>query len=240
MKAKASEQFIDLTHTLSSDIPSWDGGCCFSLHIESDYKDCTAPNLFRTQKIEAMAGAGTHMDAPAHCFEGSTTIDALELKNLSTACVVIRVDNEATESYRVMPERITRFEKEHGNIQPDTFVIFYTGWSKYWNTPKKYRNDLAFPSVHEDTARLLLERNIAGIGIDTLSPDALGKDFPVHRIILGAGKYIVENIANAQNVPPTGAKILVMPMKIKDGTEAPIRLIAVVSYTGQQHLHLSV
>lgn len=67
------------------------------------------------------------------------------------------------------------------------------------------------------------------IGIDTLSPDAGGKDFPVHRVILGAGKYIVENIANAAAVPPTGAKILIMPVKIKDGTEAPVRLVAVVS-----------
>ena len=59
--------------------------------------------------------------------------------------------------------------------------------------------------------------------------DKGGEDFPVHRIVLGAGKYIVENIANAKDVPPIGAKIMVMPMKINNGTEAPIRLIAIVT-----------
>ena len=111
-----------------------------------------------------------------------------------------------------------------------TFVIFYTGWEKFWDTPTQYINGHEFPSVHPDTAKLLLERDIAGIGIDTLSPDT-GKDgFPVHRAVLGAGKYLVENIANAKELPESGAKSLVMPMKIKDGTEAPVRLVALVEY----------
>ena len=226
---KDSQKIIDLTHALSSDIPSFDGDCCFSLHIATDYKDCTAPNLFRTQKIEAKAGAGTHMDAPAHCFPDSSTIDTLDLKNLLTDCVVIRVDHEADAYYKIAPDVIEKFEKEHGKIQPNTFVIFYTGWDTYWTIPKKYRNELQFPSVHEDTAKLLLARDVAGIGIDTLSPDAGGKDYPVHRVILGAGKYLVENVANAKELPPVGAKVFVMPMKIQDGTEAPIRAIAFVS-----------
>lgn len=226
---KDAKQIIDLTHTLSSDIASFDGNCCFSLHVAFDYKDGTGPNVFRVQKLEAKAGAGTHIDAPAHCFPNGKTIESLELKTLLTDCVVIRVDDEANEKYLISPDVVKKFEKEHAKIQPNTLVIFYTGWDKYWNTPKKYRNDLQFPSVHENTAKLLLERDIAGIGIDTLSPDAGGKDYPVHRVILGAGKYIVENVANAKALPPTGAKIMIMPMKIKDGTEAPIRLVAVVS-----------
>lgn len=223
-----SKHIIDLTHTLSSDIPSFDGDCCFSVHIATDYKDCTPPNLFCVQKIEAKAGAGTHMDAPAHCFEISATIDELELKNLLTDCIVIHID-KADANYLAMPDVVHSFEEEYGTIPPNAFVVFHTGWDKHWSNPKQYRNDLHFPSIHEETAKLLLERDVAGIGIDTLSPDAGGKDYPVHRVILGAGKYLVENVANAKNVPPTGARILIAPMKIKGGTEAPIRLIATVS-----------
>ncbi len=228
MEKNSTEKMIDLTHTLSSDVPSWDGGSCFNISIALDYAECTPPNLFRVQKIETKAGAGTHMDAPAHCFPGGKTIDALLLESLISDCVVIRVDDVADEKYLVMPEVIEAFEKEHGKIQENTFVIFYTGWDKHWNNPEAYRNNLRFPSVHESTAKQLLERGVSGIGIDTLSPDAVGDDFPVHRAILGAGKYIVENIANAGQLPPLGAKIHIMPMKIKDGTEAPIRLAAFV------------
>ncbi len=217
---------IDLTHTLSPAMPSWDGGCCFSLGTKIDYGDCTKPNLFRVQTIDMLAGAGTHIDAPAHCFSGAATVDRLELKTLTADCVVIQVDDEADENTMIAPDVIHAFEKKHGTIPPKAFVIFYTGWDKHWQNPKKYRNDLQFPSVHQETATLLVSRDIAGIGIDTLSPDAGGKDFPVHRILLGAGKYIVENVANAGSLPPTGAKVCIMPMKIENGTEAPIRLSA--------------
>lgn len=223
-------KLIDLTHTLSSDTVSWDGDCGFNLSSTTDYTDCTLPNLFRVQKIEMRAGMGTHMDAPAHCIPGGKTIEALSLTDLVADCIVIDVSKEINENYVVMPEVIVRFESEHGMIAQSSFIIFYTGWSKYWNDKEKYRNNLQFPSIHEDTAKLLLERNITGLGIDTLSSDSnVGKNgFPVHRAILGAGKYLVENVANASELPPTGAKIYVLPIKIKDGTEAPVRLIAQV------------
>ena len=217
---------IDLTHTLLPSIPSWDGSCGFDLSIDTDYKDCTVPDLFRTQKIKMNAGMGTHMDAPAHCIAGAKTIESLELSELVTDCVVIDVSHEADDNYLVMPSVIERFEKQYGEIKSNSFVIFYTGWDKYWKTKKKYRNNHVFPSVHISTAELLLKRNIVGIGIDTLSADTGKNGFPVHRTILGASKYLVENIANAKLLPPTGAKIFVLPIKIKDATEAPIRLVA--------------
>jgi kynurenine formamidase len=220
-------KIVDLTHTLSPDIPCWDGDQCFGLKTPVDYKDCTVPNLFRVQRFEMRAGAGTHIDAPAHCIPGGKTVEMLKLENLIIDCVVINVDAK-NESYVAGVETIIQFEKANGKIQPNTFVIFCTGWDKYWESPEKYRNNLSFPSVSEDVAKLLIERDIAGLGIDTLSADARSEDFPVHRVILGAGKYLIENIANAEVLPSTGAKIMIMPLKIKDATESPIRLAAVL------------
>ena len=219
---------IDLTHTLSSEVPSWDGGCGFELEIDVDYKDCTPPDLFRVQKIKSSSSIGTHMDAPAHAVPGGRTIDKLTLEELVTDCVVIDVSNEADENYVIMPAAIEKFEREHGEVKPNSFVIFHTGWAKYWDAPEKYRNDFKFPSVDVSTAEVLLKRNIAGIGMDTFSVDTGKSGFPVHRAILGADKYLVENIANVKELPPTGAKIFVLPMKIKDATEASVRLIALL------------
>ena len=157
-------------------------------------------------------------------------IDALALDILVVDCIVIKIEN-AGEKYVVMPTNVEAFEKSFGKIRPNTFVIFSTGWDAHWNTPKKYHNDHIFPCVHASTAELLVERNIAGLGIDTLSADTGAGGFPVHRTILGAGKYLVENIANAGSLPPVGAKILVLPMKIKDAAEAPIRLVALIPKT---------
>lgn len=219
---------VDLTHTLSFNIPTWDVSCGFNLEIDTDYTDCKDPDLFRTQKVNMNAGIGTHMDTPAHCFQNQRTIESLTMEELVTDCVVIDVSNYADENYIVMPEAIEKFEEKYGEIKQNSFVIFYTGWYKYWENSEKYRNNYKFPSVHVSTAELLLKRNIAGLGIDTLSADTGKNGFPVHRAILGANKYLVENITNLAGLPPTGAKIAVLPIKIKDATEAPIRLIALI------------
>ncbi len=66
------------------------------------------------------------------------------------------------------------------------------------------------------------------VGIDTLSPDNPKNDFPVHKLILEAGKYIIENVANTNLLPTNGSIICALPIKIKEGTEAPIRLVAMI------------
>lgn len=221
-------KIIDLTHELNAETITWDGSCGFKLSLNLDYKECTPPYLFRVQDMSSRAGIGTHMDAPAHVIPGGETIEGLLLEDLVSDCVVIDVSAEADEDYMIMPADVEKFEKEHGLISKNSFVIFYTGWSKYWDDKKKFHNNHKYPGVHKSTAELLIKRDISGLGIDTLSPDNGEDEFPVHAVILGAGKYIVENVANADKLPPTGAKSLVLPIKIKDGTEAPIRLIALV------------
>ncbi len=219
---------IDLTHTLTPNIPSWDGGKAMDLTLALDYPDCTAPDLFRKYDIKSSTGIGTHLDAPAHMVPGGRTIDQLTLGELIAPCVVIDVSKEANERYVAMPQVIERFEQAHGQIQAGSVVIFYTGWDKNWSTAEQYHNNHVFPSVDISTAELLLKRNIAGIGIDTFSCDTGEKGFPVHRVILGADKFLIENIANANQLPAIGSKVLVLPMNIKGATEAPLRLIALV------------
>jgi len=73
-----------------------------------------------------------------------------------------------------------------------------------------------------------LERGAAGIGIDTLSPDRPEDGFPAHKLLLGAGKFIVENAANLRSLPPLGSQVLVAPIKISGGTEAPVRLMGFI------------
>jgi kynurenine formamidase len=168
------------------------------------------------------------MDAPSHIIEGGRTIDLLTMDELVVDCVVVDVSDRADESFMVMPSVIEEFEKAHGEIPKSSLIIFYTGWSKFWNEPAKYHNEHKFPSVHPDTAEILVKRGVVGVGIDTLSCDTGADGFPVHRIILGADKYLVENVTNADKLPLTGAKVFVMPTKIKGATEAPIRLVALI------------
>ncbi|MFI4956545.1 MAG: cyclase family protein [Gammaproteobacteria bacterium] len=220
-------KLIDLTHTLSPTIPTWDNTCGFNHQIQYDY-DSSAPVQFRTHDIHMREGIGTHIDAPAHCFKNSITIDQLPLSDLLAPCIVIDVASIAHERFSLSVNDIKSFENIHGEIPPRHVVIIKTGWGKYWGNPEKYHNNHLFPCVSHEAALLLLDRNILGLGIDTLSPDRPDLGFPVHAALLGANKYIIENIANLDALPVIGSFILALPIKIENGTEAPVRLVAFV------------
>ncbi len=218
--------FIDLTHPLSAEVPHWGEDVGFKYNARN-IRNIELPNgvKFRVQRLEMSAGIGTHMDAPSHCFEEASAIDHLPLERLITTCCVVDVSDHAHEKYAVTLADIDHFEEKYAMIPKDSFVIIRTGWDERWNEPSAYRNNKIFPYLSIEAAKQLLARNVAGIGIDTLSPDAFGSDFPVHRLMLGAGKYIVENVANAKQLDPIGNFIVALPIKIAEGTEAPMRLI---------------
>lgn len=54
------------------------------------------------------------------------------------------------------------------------------------------------------------------------------QDFVVHRILSAAGVYGLENVARLDELPPVGATVVALPMKIAGGTGAPVRIIAIV------------
>lgn len=223
-------RFIDLTHSLHSDIANWDVDCGFNMHVINDYSDCNASVKFKIQSIECKSGIGTHIDAPSHCIEDGKNVDEIELKQLIVPCVVIDLSEIiTTDDYIITINDIYNFENIHGVIHGNNFVVIRTGWDKYWNNPEKYRNGLIFPSIDATVAEYLLDKNIAGLGVDTLSPDVFNSEFSVHKILLGGGKYIVENVANSSQMPPVGGSVIILPVKIKGGTEAPVRLVGLLN-----------
>ena len=229
-------KIIDLTHTLAENSPSWGGNCGFKNQVKLDYSDCPSEFKFRVQQIKMHAGIGTHMDAPAHCIPGGETIDEIPLSNLIAPCVVIDVSEHIRERYSVSCDDIKLFEKKYGRIIPHSFVMIRTGWEQFWDQPEKYRNNHIFPSVLGEAAQFLLDREVVGLGIDTLSPDRPENGFPVHTLFLGAGKYIIENAANLKNLPPINSFILSLPLKTKGGTEAPMRLIGLCAADSKSNM----
>lgn len=219
---------VDLTHCLSPEIPSWGGSCGFCLEIKKDYD-----RQFRVQQIKMHAGIGTHMDAPSHRISGAACVADIPLAQCVVPACVIDVAAQGSATYKVPLEEVMKYEARYGTIPKNALVIFHTGWGRFWSTPEAYRNVDAegimhFPSIAAEVADFLLTRQIAGIAIDTLSPDSLSGDFPVHQILLGAGKYIIENIASAEKMPPQGGYVIALPLRAQEATEAPARVIGLI------------
>lgn len=182
---------------------------------------------------------GTHLDAPLHFAEGRHATADVPLQQLVAQAVVLDVQAAANadRDYQVSVADIERFEKTHGSIAPGTIVLVRTGWSRHWPDRKAYLGDdtpgdasrLSFPGVGPEAMRMLVDRTIAALGIDTASIDyGRSKDFLAHRV--GAERNVpnFENLTNLDRLPPTGALVVALPMKIAGGSGGPLRAIALV------------
>ena len=73
-----------------------------------------------------------------------------------------------------------------------------------------------------------------GIGVETVGTDAgaaggVRPAVPGSPHFLGAGKYGVTQLANLAELPPSGAVIVVAPLRLVDGTGSPARVLAFVA-----------
>ncbi len=220
---------VDLSHELHADVPTWTGESGFRSQVDFDYDEIGC----RVMSYQLAAGTGTHMDAPSHFVNGGAGISDLPIENFVAPLCVIRVSSAEDNDYLVSEADISRFEEQYGLISENSLAVADTGWAQRWKDPDRYRNadkmgQLHFPGFHIDAVRLLLQRGIVGIGIDTMSPDGGNTEFPVHHLLLPQGKYIIENLANLHLLPESGAWAVVLPPKIRGGTEAPCRCIALL------------
>ena len=183
---------------------------------------------------------GTHLDAPIHFAEGKRTVDQIPAEQLIGAAVVIDVAAKAAADadYRLTLEDVRAWETAHGAIPPGAIVLLRTGWGARWPDRKRYFGDdkpgdasnLHFPSYGAEAARFLVEqRKVGALGVDTASIDhGPSKDFIVHQIATGANVPGLENVAHLEEVPPTGAWVIALPMKIAGGSGGPVRIVALV------------
>ncbi len=224
---------IDLAHPLHEKVPTWSGGCGFRLEVKLDYE-----KGLRVQSLKCHAGVGTHIDAPTHFIKGSWNIADIPLENLIVPILVLDVSAKMDKDLFIEPADIEAFEKKHGNIPDHSLFVAYTGWSQFWSDSDRYRNidaqgRMHFPGFSEEAALCLLKRNIVGLGIDTMSPDGANNGplvrYPVHEAILGAKKYIIENLANLEIMPPTGGYAIALPPRCQEATESAARVVGLVA-----------
>ena len=111
-------------------------------------------------------------------------------------------------------------------------VTEYYGWKTKEEADNRDPNGMHFPGLSEEAANFLVhDRGIVGAGIDAISIDVGNATsfYPAHNILLKNNVWVLENVGvKLSTLPPYGFFIIAMPYKIKNGTGAPTRTIAVL------------
>ena len=234
-------RWIDLTHEFSEQTIYWptaepfEKSTVFQGITERGY-------YYSAYNYQAAEHGGTHLDAPIHFYQGRNTVEQIPIDQFVGNAAVIDVSAKArtNRDYQVSVKDVLAWETKNGRLPPDSILLISTGFDLFWPDKESYmgtdkRGDeavkyLSFPGIHPQTAEFLAnERKIKAVGLDTPSIDyGKSKDFRTHRILFEKNIIAFENVANLDKLPATGATVVALPMKIKGGSGAPLRIIAFV------------
>jgi kynurenine formamidase len=193
-------------------------------------------------RLEIGEHVGTHFDAPIHWITGRDGDDvaSVPVRRLVGPAIVLDKSAEAAADpdWCLSVGDVRAFEGEHGPLPDGGWLLLRTGWDARAHDQDTFLNadesGPHTPGVDAECARWLAhDTPIVGIGVETVGTDAGGAaafdpPFPVHSHVLGAGKYGLTQLANLAELPPTGAVIVVAPLKLVAGTGSPTRVLALV------------
>ena len=243
--ANGAIRVVDLTAPLSSRTPVLQLPAPFantiplSLEPVSDFDD--AGPGWGWNNIHTGEHTGTHVDAPAHWATGRTghTVDTIPPSRLVGPAVVLDFTAEAASDpdFLLEPAHLDEFVAKNGPLPDNAWLVFRTGWSARNQDAEAFLNaddnGPHSPGVSVAGAQWLADSPISGFAVETVGVDAgqaaaMEPMFPVHYHLLGADKYGVTQLQNLEQLPVTGAVLVVSPLPIVGGTGSPARVLAFV------------
>jgi kynurenine formamidase len=245
--ASGTIRVIDLTQTLTPEfpvivIPPELGQCApFRMETVSRY-DGRGPAWY-WNNLSMNEHTGTHFDAPIHWISGrdlaNNAVDTIPVQKFIAPAVVIDCTSAAEEDpdFLLTVDHITAWEAAHGRVPAGAWCLLRTGWSR--RDARGYANLFAdgahTPGPAPEAVRFLVEeRDVLGFGTETIGTDAgqahlFNPPFPAHFYMHGKGRYGLQCLTNLDLLPPTGAVVFAAPLKIREGSGSPLRVLALVS-----------
>lgn len=209
-------RILDLTHTITEDMPVYPGDPVPGLTPART----VGRDGFRETLLTLSSHTGTHMDAPAHVFEDLSTLDALDVERFAGPAAA--VDCSALPAgAEIGPECLDGLD-----LAKLDFVLFFTGWCRYWGKPAYFEG---FPVFSPACARALAAAGLKGVGVDAPSVDPMdAAELPNHRVLLGAGLVLVENLVDIVEIFEQAFTFCALPLKYAGADGAPVRAVALL------------
>lgn len=222
----------DLTHELHHDFPTYFGEPGITVSPKFTY----AEHKFNLNTIALNEHTGTHMDAPLHFSADGQSVAEVPVGNLVVPLAVIDIREKAASDAdaQVTPDDLAAWTSANGDFPDRCCVAMLSGWGDRTSGPGFRNADSAgvmhFPGFHVEAAQMLIEETGAvGMAVDTLSLDhGPSQDFATHYAWLPTNRWGLENVANLERLPASGATLVIGVPKVRGGTGGPCRLFAMV------------
>jgi kynurenine formamidase len=206
---------VDLTHTIGTDMPIYPG----TQGPEIIPAWTLEKNGFAEAIVRLGSHTGTHIDAPAHLFEGGACLDSYPIDSFRGIgrCVDLR-DPPTPEIGRA---DLVRF---CGDLESTDFLLLNTGWDKRWGGKTYFEQH---PVLSLEAAEWLTNFRLKAVGMDNSSADRFDSTrFPIHKCLLGRGILIIENMVRLDRLPAGGFQFTCLPLNLAHADGAPVRAIA--------------
>ena len=208
---------LDLTHAFDNGMPVFPGLPDPSFEPIAKVED----DGYAMTRYAMLNHIGTHVDAPAHQIAGGDTLDEIGLDRLVTDA--IRIDVSHRDPHGAIP--LDEIREQLDDVRAGDIVLFYSNNARNYGTDA-YWTGWSYPDA--DASRALIERGVSAVGFDGPSADPVDTTtFDLHRIWLSAGRMILENVNNLDQLPAR-AQVVVAPMKVARANGAPARIFALL------------
>ena len=245
--ASGRVRVVDLTHTLSPDFPPIvlppECGQSWPFRQEEISRYDARGSAWYWNNFSCGEHTGTHFDAPIHWITGrdlpNNAVDTIPVQHFIAPACVIDCSREAAADpdHLLTVDAVKAWEVQHGRIPAGSWVLMRTDWSKRTD-PVAYQNydetGQHTPGPDAAVAKFLVEaRDVLGFGSEAIGTDAgqgqhQRPPYPCHAYMHGAGRYGLQCLANLDQLPPTGAVLICPPLKIRQGSGSPLRVLALV------------
>lgn len=222
----------DMTHELHAGFPTYFGAPGFEAEQAFNF----ATHGFNLNNLSINEHTGTHIDAPLHFSADGNSVAEIPVASLIAPLCVIDIKAKAAQNAdaQVTPDDLKAWMAANGDIPDGACVALNSGWDKKVNSDG-YRNAddggaQHYPGFHVEAAQMLIESTGASsIASDTLSLDhGMSADFATHYAWLPTGRFGIENLANLDAVPASGATLVIGAPKHRGGTGGPARIFAMM------------
>jgi len=208
---------VDLTHPFRNGMPVFPGLPQPSFEPIAKVEE----DGYAMTRYSLLNHVGTHVDAPAHQIADGDTLDEIGLERLVTDALTIDVSNR--RPHGAIP--LAELEQHLDKVRKDDIVLLYSDNARNYGG-EAYWTGWSYPDA--EAAQALIDRGVSAIGFDGPSADPVDSTtFDLHRVWLGAGRMILENVANLDQLPER-TQIVVAPMKVAAANGAPARIFALL------------